>query len=82
MKKIAASALVLSILISTLTFSRPVHAATHAVTAGSNGPGCNDGGYFTPSSITIASGDTITFSVPANDPYAPGLMVHLTLLPP
>jgi hypothetical protein len=36
----------------------------------------SDGGYFTPSSITIASGDTITFSVPANDPYSAGLEIH------
>jgi hypothetical protein len=76
MKKIAASALVLSILISTLTFSRPVHAATHNVTAKSNGTQCSDGGSFDPAAITIASGDTITFSVPNSDPYKPGLEIH------
>ena len=51
-------------------------AATTDVTGGTNGPLCNSGGYFTPSSITITSGDTITFSVPANDPYAGGVQVN------
>jgi hypothetical protein len=61
-----------------LSFSMPasVYAANVAITGGSNGPTCNSGGYFTPSSVAINSGDTVTISVPSNDPYAPGLEVH------
>jgi hypothetical protein len=50
-------------------------ASDYAVTGGSNGPGCSDGGYFSPPSITVPSGSTITFSVPSNDPYYAGLQV-------
>jgi hypothetical protein len=77
MKKITVLALVVSILISIGGFRAPALAANHSITGGSNGPGCNDGGYFTPTNITINSGDTITFSVPANDPYSAGLEIHL-----
>jgi hypothetical protein len=65
-----------SVMLSVLTLPLAAAAATHAVTGGTNGPLCNSGGYFTPSSITIASGDTITFSVPSNDPYSGGLQIH------
>ncbi|HSW80161.1 MAG TPA: hypothetical protein VLG47_05280 [Candidatus Saccharimonadales bacterium] len=51
-------------------------AATHNITGGTNGSSCNSGGYFTPSSLTVNSGDTVTISVPSNDPYAGGLQVH------
>jgi len=47
-----------------------------AITGGTNGAACDSGGYFKPSSVTINSGETITFSVPANDPYAGGLQVN------
>ncbi len=53
-----------------------IFAASHNITGGSYGPLCNSGGYFTPSTMTISSGDTITISVPANDPYSGGLEVH------
>jgi hypothetical protein len=55
---------------------KPAQAATHAVTGGTNGPLCNSGGYFTPPAITITDGDTITFSVPSNDPYAGGIQIN------
>ena len=53
-----------------------VDAANTNITGGTNGPNCNSGGYFTPSSVTINSGDTVTINVPANDPYAGGVQVH------
>ncbi|HUB92877.1 MAG TPA: Ig-like domain-containing protein [Verrucomicrobiae bacterium] len=57
---------------------QPAHtsAATTDITGGTNGPLCNSGGYFTPAAVTVTSGDTITFSVPANDPYAGGVQVN------
>jgi plastocyanin len=74
MKKIAAFVLVLSILISTLTFYRPVQAATHEVKAKRNNQQCGGSGVsFEPSTITIASGDTITFSV---SDYPDTLEIH------
>jgi len=76
MKKITALAAILAIFTSTLAFYRPAHATNHDITGGSNGPNCGDGGYFTPDKITINSGDTITFHVPANDPYLAGIEVH------
>jgi hypothetical protein len=76
MKKTAALFITLCILISPFCISKTAHATSHNITAGSNGTGCNDGGYFTPGSITIPAGDTITFSVPATDPYAAGLEIH------
>jgi hypothetical protein len=54
----------------------PVGAANVSIVGGTNGPACNSGCYFTPSSDTINSGDTVTISVPANDPYAGGLEIH------
>jgi hypothetical protein len=51
-------------------------AADHAIQGGSNGSLCSSGGYFNPSSLTVASGDTVTISVPSNDPYSAGLEVH------
>ena len=67
--------LIIALLLATL---RPAYvaAATTAVTGGTNGPLCNSGGYFTPASVTVASGDTITFSVPADDPYAGGIQIN------
>lgn len=53
----------------------PASAATTNITGGTNGASCNSGGYFTPSSVTINSGDTVTISVPSNDPYAGGMEV-------
>lgn len=70
----------LSLIVSILSLAvmRPAStfAATTNVTGGTNGPLCNSGGYFTPSSVTVTSGDTITFSVPANDPYAGGVQIN------
>ena len=54
----------------------PVSAANVSITGGTYGTACNSGGYFTPSSATINSGDTVTISVPVNDPYAGGLEIH------
>jgi hypothetical protein len=54
----------------------PVAAATVSIAGGTFGADCTSGGYFTPSSATITSGDTVTISVPANDPYAGGVEVH------
>lgn len=51
-------------------------AADYAVTGGTYGASCNSGGYFTPPSLTVASGSTITFSVPSSDPYSGGLEIH------
>jgi hypothetical protein len=81
MKKITVLAAFLFILTSSVIFSKPAHAATVSIVAGSNGPNCSDGGYFklngiAVTSIIVTAGDTITFSVPANDPYAPGLEIH------
>ena len=72
------SGLAVLVVVLSLIGLSPVHilAATTAVTGGTNGPLCNSGGYFTPASVTIASGDTITFSVPANDPYAGGVQIN------
>ena len=47
-----------------------------AITGGTNGPSCDSGGYFKPSSVTISSGETVTFSVPSDDPYSGGLQVN------
>ncbi len=58
------------------TVNSQTYAANHGITGGTNGPNCNSGGYFTPSSLTVTSGDTVTISVPSNDPYAGGLEVH------
>lgn len=69
-------AFLLTILLAGSGFGNTVHAASTSVTGGTNGPFCNSGGYFTPASTTIADGDTITFSVPANDPYAGGIQVN------
>jgi hypothetical protein len=78
MKKQNLLKLSLLALILSLATIRPAStfAATTNVTGGTNGPLCNSGGYFTPSSVTITSGDTITFSVPSNDPYAGGVQVN------
>lgn len=54
----------------------PVSAATTSIVGGTYGTSCGSGGYFTPSSVTINSGDKVTISVPSNDPYAPGMEVH------
>jgi hypothetical protein len=54
----------------------PVYAANVSITGGTNGTSCSSGGYFTPSSVTINGGDTVTIAVPANDPYAGGLEIH------
>lgn len=51
-------------------------AANVQITGGSNGASCNSGGYFTPSAVSIGSGDTVTISVPSNDPYPAGIEVH------
>lgn len=59
-----------------LSLAMPVAAANVAITGGTNGPDCTSGGYFTPQSTTVQSGDTVTISVPANDPYAGGIEVH------
>jgi hypothetical protein len=81
MKKLTFLLASLCLVVGSLVFSTPAHAATVNVVAGSNGPNCNDGGYFkinnvAVTNIVINSGDSITFSVPANDPYAPGLEIH------
>lgn len=54
----------------------PVSGANVSITGGTNGTACDSGGYFTPSSVTINSGDTVTISVPADDPYTGGLEIH------
>lgn len=64
------------VMMLSLPFAGTAAAANIPVTGGTNGPACNSGGYFTPSSTSISSGDTITFSVPSNDPYAGGIEVH------
>jgi hypothetical protein len=76
MKKITVSVVALLILVSSVVPYKHAHATTHNVTGGSNGPSCGGGGYFTPSATTINAGDTITFSVPSNDPYSAGLEIH------
>jgi hypothetical protein len=67
---------ILSISIMPLIGTSPAFAANVKITGGSNGAACNSGGYFTPGSVTINGGDTVTISVPANDPYAYGEDVH------
>src|SRR6185437_7431571 len=59
-----------------LALPMSAQASNVAVVGGTYGSSCNSGGYFTPSHVTVNSGDTITFSVPSNDPYAGGLQVH------
>src|SRR5579862_1591245 len=59
-----------------LTLNAPVMAATTQITGGTYGPNCNSGGYFTPSSATVNTGDTVTISVPAGDPYPGGIEIH------
>lgn len=54
----------------------PAAAATASITGGTYGADCDSGGYFTPSSTTVISGDTVTISVPVNDPYSGGMEVH------
>jgi hypothetical protein len=58
------------------SFVSPASADNVAVTGGTNGAACDSGGYFKPADITIHSGESITFSVPANDPYSGGLQVN------
>ena len=67
--------LILSLVIPVLTPAL-ASAATTNVTGGTNGPLCNSGGYFTPATVTVTSGDTITFSVPSNDPYTGGVQIN------
>jgi hypothetical protein len=76
MKRNTVVVLTLLVLAAPFVFYKPAHAATYDITAGSNGPGCSDGGYFTPNAKTINAGDSIKFSVPANDPYSAGLEIH------
>jgi cell division septation protein DedD len=77
MKKTAAAALSLAIIFSAVFFYKPAYAANAKVTAGSNGPLCNNGVYFSPSgNISVNAGDTITFSVPANDPCSAGVEIN------
>jgi hypothetical protein len=76
MKKTAVLIVSVAVLLSTVFYYKPVNAATHNVVGGTNGPNCNSGGYFTPPVTPITAGDTITFSVPANDPYSGGLTIH------
>ena len=66
----------LAVSLSLPFWSWPVYAANVSITGGTNGPDCNSGGYFTPSTVAIKTGDMVTISVPANDPYAGGLEVH------
>lgn len=54
----------------------PVSAASTSIVGRTNGADCNSGGTFTPSAVTITSGDTVTISVPVNDPYSGGIEVH------
>lgn len=57
--------------------SKPAASAGNvAITGGTNGPSCDSGGYFKPSSVTISSGETVTFSVPSDDPYSGGLQIN------
>lgn len=65
-----------SLIVLILALPGIAHAGNVSITGGSNGPNCNSGGYFTPSSITLNSGDTLTISVPSNDPYSGGIQVH------
>ena len=61
---------------SSSSSSSSTGAGNVAITGGTNGPSCDSGGYFKPSSVTIKSGETITFSVPSNDPYSGGLQIN------
>lgn len=65
-----------SLMLTVLALPLAVRAGNISVTGGTNGPLCNSGGYFTPSQVTVTSGDTITFNVPSTDPYSGGLQVH------
>ena len=65
-----------SLMLTLLALPLAAHAGNVSVVGGTNGPLCGSGGYFSPSQVTVASGDTITFSVPANDPYSGGLQIH------
>jgi len=65
MKKLALALLLLGFIL----FPAKASAMTHTVTVNSNGTHCGDGGFFEPSSLTIDDGDTITFTLPADDPY-------------
>jgi hypothetical protein len=67
---------VIGSVLAPLAIGQPTFAATAAVTGGTNGPLCNSGGYFLPTAVTVASGDTVTFSVPASDPYAGGIQIN------
>lgn len=60
---------------ATPTAQAPSH-ANFAVVGGTNGASCDSGGYFKPSSISLSSGDTVTFSVPADDPYSGGIQIN------
>jgi hypothetical protein len=51
-------------------------AANVSIVGGSYGAACNSGGYFTPSAVSLNSGDTLKISVPADDPYPAGMEVH------
>lgn len=53
----------------------PVAAASAQVSVGTNGTDCSAGGYVTPSSLPVNSGDTVTFSVPASDPDQAGIQI-------
>jgi hypothetical protein len=74
-RRLAPASIGIGLLLSGL-MSASSYAATTSITGGTDGPNCNSGGYFTPSSTTASSGDTVTISVPSNDPYAGGLEIH------
>ncbi|HVC35977.1 MAG TPA: hypothetical protein VNE40_00820 [Candidatus Dormibacteraeota bacterium] len=77
MKKNSIASYTLVVLSLALSFKIvPVYAANFSITGGTYGTTCTSGGYFTPSSVTINGGDTVTITVPANDPYAGGLEIH------
>jgi hypothetical protein len=78
MKKITVLVLAVVLLVSSVVYyKKPVQAVTHNITIKSKGAGCSDGATFTPSnSISVNAGDSITFTVPQDDPYAGGVEIH------
>jgi hypothetical protein len=76
MKKIVILVIAAFVFTGSAIYYNHAHAQTYEIIAGSNGPGCNDGGYFTPSTKNINAGESITFKVPSNDPYPGGLEIH------
>jgi hypothetical protein len=77
MKKITASVIVITFLAFAAIFNQPAHAADHIITIHTKGANCSNSVTFDPPSITINSGETVSFILPKDDPSTDGVVIKL-----